>query len=432
MRSILRLRYVASRAAMFAAVPVLMSTATLADNTTERLLELESLLAKQQAQIEAQNRLLDRLSKELSAVALKPEPEVEELPKDIVRSRGSKVKASFYGQVNRALLFYDDGAATDVRHVDADTSSTRVGFKGSVQATENTKLGTVIEAQFESNSSGDVDQFDNAATIGSNSFTERKLEVFVDNKSMGKISLGQGSTASDGSSEIDQSGTGLAGASSAPDGPAGGLGFVVSGDTTPTGTGNPDTRIKDVFDNLDGLSRDDRIRYDTPSFGGFKLHTSIVDGGEWDLAASYGGTLGSTKLRGKLGYANKSGTATFPEEVLSGSISAKLKNGLSVTAASGKGEDDDSSNERSFTYGKIGYQTKIFSIGSSSFSVDYGRYDDADAANDEATTHGIAFVQKISDWGAEFYGSYRNYELKRPGTNFNDIDIVFTGTRIKF
>ena len=59
MRSLLKLRHVAGRAAMFAAVPVLMSTATLADNTTERLLELESLLAKQQAQIALRNHVFE-------------------------------------------------------------------------------------------------------------------------------------------------------------------------------------------------------------------------------------------------------------------------------------------------------------------------------------------------------------------------------------
>ena len=41
------------------------------------------------------------------------------------------------------------------------------------------------------------------------SFTERKLEFWVKHKEAGKLSIGQGSTASDGVAEADLSGTGV-------------------------------------------------------------------------------------------------------------------------------------------------------------------------------------------------------------------------------
>ena len=426
---------VAVRASLAACALVSISTTSFAQTDAERLGELERMIAQQQARIAAQEQVLDRMSRELSAIAAELAPEPVAIPKDLVRSGGGNVTASFYGQVNRALLYYDDGAQSDVRHVDNDGSSTRIGFKGSAKASDDVKIGTVIEVQFESNSTGDVDQLDNTATIGSNSFTERKLELFVDSKTIGKLSLGQGDTASNGSSEVDLSGTDLVACSCVFD-PAGGLGFVLSGARLPVdanANGNPDVRIKDVFDNLDGLSRDDRVRYDSPSFAGFKLHTSLVDGGEWDLAASYGGEFGGTEFEGKVGFANDSGTRTFPERRVSGSISALHESGFSLTLAAGDADDDESDREEvSFRYGKLGYQTEVFPIGSSRFSIDYGEYDDSDAAGDEGTTYGIGFVQKVSDWGTELYATYRGYQLDRSGTDFDDIDIVLTGARVKF
>jgi len=41
---------------------------------------------------------------------------------------------------------------------------------------------------------------------GPNNFTERKLEIYFDSKRLGRLWLGQGDTASNGTSEVDLSG----------------------------------------------------------------------------------------------------------------------------------------------------------------------------------------------------------------------------------
>ena len=81
----------------------------------------------------------------------------------VVLSRDDKVKLSIEGQVNRGLLYYNDGNKSAVRHVDNGASSTRLAFKGSAQATDDLVLGATIEVQFESNSTGTVNQVDNTA-----------------------------------------------------------------------------------------------------------------------------------------------------------------------------------------------------------------------------------------------------------------------------
>ena len=64
---------------------------------------------------------------------------------------GDKVKLTVSGQVNRGILYADDGEQTDVFHVDNDNSSTRVRFVGEAKPHDNLTIGANIEVQFESN-----------------------------------------------------------------------------------------------------------------------------------------------------------------------------------------------------------------------------------------------------------------------------------------
>ena len=300
------------------------------------------------------------------------------------------------------------------------------GLRGTVAASEDLSIGALVEVQFESNSSAAVNQADNTA-VGPNNFTERKLELTFDSARLGRLSLGQGSTASDGSAEADLSGTALAAYSNVA-AFAGGLDFTTSATGALSGV-----TVGAAFSNLDGLGRDDRLRYDTPSYRGFVLSSSLVDGGEWDAALAYGGEFPTLKAVAKIAYANQSATRTFPEDIVSGSLSFLHDGGLNLTLAGGRGDEDDSTREANeFWYGKLGYVRSIFDMGTSHFSLDLGEYNGAAASGDEARTYGVQFVQNISPWSTELYAGYRNYSLDRAGASFDGIDAVLTGVRIKF
>ena len=66
------------------------------------------------------------------------------------------------------------------------------------------------------------------------------------------------------------------------------------------------------------------------------------------------------------------------------------------------------------------------------FSVDYGNWNDFIKNNDEAKSFGFAFVQNVTDWGTEVYVSYRLYELDRTDYNYDNINAVIAGARMKF
>ncbi|MDH3997651.1 MAG: porin [Desulfuromonadales bacterium] len=121
-----------------------------------------------------------------------PQP-IAETERLVLQTGNDKTKLKLYGQLNRGVLVVDDGDSANTYQVDNDHSSTRIGLKASVAATEGWSLGSRFEVEFESNSSSAVSQEEKNG-VGGNNFHERWAEIFV-NAPVGKLSLGQGDTA---------------------------------------------------------------------------------------------------------------------------------------------------------------------------------------------------------------------------------------------
>jgi len=154
-------------------------------------------------------------------------------------------------------------------YVDIDNSSTRIGIEGKASVTKELSLGSKIEVQFESNSTASVNQTSNNG-VGTNTFTNRKLEIYGAGEHFGKINIGQGSTASDGTAEVDFSETAIIAYSAIQDMAAG---FLFRNSQTGSLTS---ITIGDTYSQLDGLGPNDQIRYDTPVLlGGYSLSTSF-------------------------------------------------------------------------------------------------------------------------------------------------------------
>ncbi|MEE9256219.1 MAG: porin [bacterium] len=395
----------------------------------DSIAELRHLIERQQTQIEVQAKTIKALKNRVDALATsftkeKVSAKAAPPPGGLVKS-GGKATVKLYGQVNRGVLYADDGKDQEYFHVDNDNSSTRIGLLATAKASEDLSIGAKVEVEFESNASSAVSQT-SGRSVGSNSFKERHLDVFLHSKALGKLSVGQGDTASNGTSEVDLSGTSVIGYSDVDD-IAGGMFFVTrAGDLT-------STKISSVYTNMDGLSRDDRLRYDTPKFAGFSLAGSVIADGATDAAIRYSGKFPYFKLAAAFGYANQAGLSTSIEDQIGGSVSLLLDSGLNFTFAAGRRELEGSSrNDPDFIYFKVGFLRKFFSIGPTALAVDFGSYEDIAQNGDEADTLGFLLVQNLSDWGAQLYFGYRNYDFNRRDISLRDIDAVLAGVRVKF
>jgi hypothetical protein len=198
------------------------------------------------------------------------------------------------------------------------------------------------------------------------------------------------------------------------------------------------TFIGDAFSNFDGLSRRDRVRYDTPKFFGFYGSTSYMNGQTYDFALRSAHKWdGFGKLAAAIGYVPGE-TKRDAYTLVSGSVSFLHDSGLNLTFSHGmKDFDGGGRNTARNYYGKLGYI-----CGKWAFSVDGARSDKVQQNGDEATSIGLAAVWNIWE-SVQFYGGYRWHGLDRdnefvdPETDIaqddpEDINSVMIGGRIKF
>jgi hypothetical protein len=344
----------------------------------------------------------------------------------IVQSGNSKLKLTLTGWVNRMVTYADDGVSNDFIFADNNGASTRIRFSGVAKLNDEWSAGTDIELEAisaNSRSTGlDTDS-------GAFAFNERKLEVYIENSRLGRIWLGQGDTASNISSEVDLSGTANLGGYSDIGATFGGIGIRTKGTNATVGT------VNSLFSNLDGLHREDRVRYDTPKFGGgFVGSTSVTEGGAMDAALRYNGKIGTATVAGAVAYANSDSrdTSGFDfNDQYNGSVSVRLENGFNVTFAAGT-RDQKVGFDTNFWYGKVGYLAKLNDLGSTAFSVDYFTQDDFAVRGAKGKAYGAYVVQVIDALSTDLYAGVRNHEYDRTNANYYDALAIMTGARIRF
>ena len=415
---------------VFLVSTVAAEEATVDSETVERL---DRLIKEQQQQLESLQQQVEQLkqtateahteAKEAKSVAEEAKTTVQAPVKKVVTSAGGeRIKLSISGQVNRAVNIAEDGKNTKAYFVDSDASNTRVRFIGIAKATDDLTIGSRIELAIAPNESGDVSQGNEESD---DFFDQRWAEVSLDSKRFGKLSLGKGDTASNNSAEVDLSKTDIILYSSIAD-IAGGLLFRQTNGDTLTGVS-----VSDAFNNLDGLSRRSRLRYDTPTFNGFHLATSLVSDQRYDASLWWGGQGYGFKAAGAaaVAYPNQDDT----DFQYSASFSLLHEDtGLNLTLSSGLRQRDDQGDQENL-YAKVGWLTTFFSFGETGFGVDYTRSMNLPTGRDDGYSVGAAAVQHFEEYGTEIYLQYRLHSLDRDvEPSVQDINVGTIGARVKF
>ncbi len=398
--------------------------------TVERL---ERLIKQQQQQLESLQQQLNQLkqtatdaqsqAEEAKSVAQEAKTTAQAPVEKTVTSGQERVKLAISGQVNRAVNLIDDGKNTELYFVDNDTSNTRVRFVGTAKATDDLTLGSRLEFAVTSNESGDVSQ-DNEDT--GDFFNTRWADLTLASKRYGKIWLGRGSTASDSTAEVDLSKVDVLAYSSVAD-PAGGMLFRESSG----GNSLTTVSVANAFNNRDGLSRRDRLRYDTPTFWGFHLAGSVVSDQRYDGALYWGGQGYGFKAAAAAAIADPNDDNTDLQ--YDGSFSVLHEGtGLNLTMSAGLLDRDDEGDPTNF-YVKGGWLTRFFSVGETGFGVDYARSLNLPTGKDDGYSVGVAAVQQFENFGTELYLGYRLYSLDRDvAPSVENMNVGTVGARVKF
>jgi hypothetical protein len=332
----------------------------------------------------------------------------------------------FYGQLNFGLFNVDDGTNSETFFTDNDNSNTRIGlwYENALSS------GDVVKFNFETGlgieGSSALKMGDVSPDIDLDRTELRKLELIYESASWGRLSFGQGSTASDGVAEADFSGTSVIAYSGIAD-------LAGSFEFRPEDGPVSGIAIGDAFKSFDG-SRRFRLRYDTPAWnnlvfsisGGEEVLASGNDNEYYDIGAKYAGDYGDLKVEGRLGYSWVSGGT----DVVAGSVAGlHVPTGLSLAISAGA--QDDGGND-SYIYAKLGYQRDILALGRSYFSIDYNDGSDYAIDGSDSKSWALAAVQKIDAYDLEIYAVYRNHAFDASGRDYEDIDVFALGARWKF
>ncbi len=334
------------------------------------------------------------------------EERVAELEATTVRKGNTRVSLRISGNVHRAILFTED----DTTIIDTAQSQTKFQLAGKARISNDLYAGYRLEFGVQDAVTG--------ATLAI-----RHNDLYIGSKTLGKLSIGHGSTSSDYSGEVDLSGT-----------------QYVSGGSL---------SHYNILGNLDGFSRKERIRYDTPTLAGFKLSASWQETGDWDAAISYAGSLGDFTVAGKVAYYEIGSDIMYDDDQdentpdvlaandgdggVTGSLSILHRpSGISLTAAAGDVDDAQliatSNITEQFWYVKAGLQRRFFAAGKTKLAVDYHNIDTV-YEGVEVDKIGVHLVQDIDAAAMKMYVSAWNAE-----SDLEDLEqtAVMVGATINF
>jgi len=334
---------------------------------------------------------------------------------------------TLYGQVNLAYQSFDDGGKTTGGIVDNGNWNTRLGFRYSKPIGDFT-----LRARFESGlglrNSAAVSQNFTPDWIDWQRTALRWFELAVDSP-YGTVSAGQGSSATDGTTGLDDSFTFHAGATDSNDGFASFRFRDSRGNLTDVSVG----QVNNAFDG----ARRFRVRYDTPAYRGVTLAGSyginvLTEGDNnkyYDVALRWVGDIGDVAVRSAIGYQWIDNPDGANSERVAGSIAGiHTPTGLNLSFSAGRLIDG-----ASYYWIRAGWQSNFFKAGTTSLSVDY--YNGSDFLSDGAKTenYGIYAVQTIDAASLDIYAGWRRLTYSdKIGNSYQDAAGLLLGIRFAF
>ena len=349
-----------------------------------------------------------------------------------IQSGNSQVKVTLYGQVSRAIRFANTGDNTEITSVDNDGSSSRIGIRAVGKANPNLSVGALHELEWQENRrSGTGEEI--GPGVANSRVRARHVDLWLDHKDIGKLSMGHGSIAGDASGLYELTGVSFVYGFAGANGTDGTLadasvkvlnatgGSVASDAAGAAGTistvevrGKP--RGFRPF-NFFG-ARENRIRYDTPSLMGARASASYGEAQGWSVGLSYAGSPPGTKdftvlfaagyRKNPDGYKNSKGMAVGDKTAWAVSGGVKHSSGFNLNAH----YDSDGEDTPMGTAGGAGFKNsqwgfsggwsgKVNEAGGTAIGIGYNR--SSDGMHGKAQQYWAAIVQKVDAAAADVY-----------------------------
>jgi predicted porin len=235
------------------------------------------------------------------------EERVAELEATTARKGNRKVSLTVYGQVNEAVMFWNDGQERNAYVNTNNASRTRFGFRGDAKVTSDISLGYNLEIGSRYSNSQGRNQTAAGAAGGNNSNSSglsapgpldiRQQFWYVDSKSLGRVSVGKQNTAIEGITEINLANVNA----TAFDVNNTNGGFFLRNSGTNRSALTWAMIQSQQGSNIDG-DRSNVVKYTSPTFAGFIASASWGDDDKKDIALRYAGEFSGFRLAAGIGY----------------------------------------------------------------------------------------------------------------------------------
>jgi hypothetical protein len=396
------------------------------------------------------------------------EERIAELEATTARKGNRKVSLTVSGWVGQQITFWDDGHESNTYIHDLGTTlGSHVKFTGSAQISPGWSAGYVLQIEAISNDGLQINQANpNTSALyntlsGDDVAGQGGTQVlqsywFVKSDSLGKVSIGRQSQASDNTAIlVDGSGSLV---------PANWVAFdtnsfgmrMGNGAFTQLSWGNAQScsGMGGAWGDCNGLTQN-VVRYDSPTFGGFSVSASWGDDDMWDVAARYAGEWGGFKVAAAAAYNEVNNgdynnietrlglTVPDMEYFQAGAFVMHVPTGLFGLVNYGNLQFDGdnifgvSGPDAETWYGKIGLRTRLSALGHTVFYGEYlngqdgadgagvnvdvgGTVADATLTNTELEVWGVGVVQEVDAAAMSVWVKYRNLSFDANATNAID------------
>jgi hypothetical protein len=293
------------------------------------------------------------------------EERVAELEQTTARRGNRRLSLAVYGQLNRAVLFWNDGFDNGAYGVDNHTSSSRIGFAGQATITPGWSAGYRLELDIGASSSSEV--FNGfGGEPGLTPFVRQSYWDIV-SKDLGRVAVGFQSPATDDitiinlGSQINDAAVHFNNA------------FKIRLDllSPPIVTDLAWGKIAHSIDSMRG----NFVRYDTPSVYGVLLSTAWNDD-VWDVALRY--QTGSDGFRFAGGFGYMKDEALRFQDIKGSASLIHTPTGLYLSVAGGWRDAAQTvavdAGNAYFYYAQAGISRRWLAAGKTTFYVDHGLY----------------------------------------------------------
>ena len=413
------------------------------------------------------------------------EERVAELEATTARKGNRKMSLTVNGQVSRAIMYYNDGRESKTfAGLDSRVESSRFFFTGNAKVTPRVTAGfemmmdISIGAQTSAVSNGPGTGFANTQANSQNVdgnwggdaiLAVRTANWYLEDKELGRVSVGR-INASGSVMTIDLGGIGT-GATARPVLFGGGLQYRNTATGALSGLGFTQT-----FGHCQGCDRFEGVVWESASLHGFLLRAAWGENDVSTYSIRYAGEHAGFQFAAGIGMQSQSRAG----QIDFGSLAAPVATAGAITgsAQSTRPADDWGSSlaikhvpsgifvqghyawsTYRINAGNVGDKTQSnyliqggvaknwFGPGDTALYIEYGQGKDnvfespavlatAGTAS-TGTLFGLGFNQKIDAAAMEIYGGWRRYSLSTTGVaagaaGLEDMDLVFTGARIRF